>query len=136
MTIALLHFCPPSSLSIFLLPFCFSPPSLPLFSFSLFLFLVTTRFDHLQSLGKRVSSSSRAEGDVRERMKQLTMERAALRDAWEKRSKQLKQCSELQVCKDTLNQAPMDAFNLGVPLIVSVSSNFDQPVQHATTSVS
>ena len=65
-------------------------------------------------------------------MKQLTMERAALRDAWEKRSKQLKQCSELQVCKDTFNQAPMDAFNLGVPLIVSVSSNFDQPVQHAT----
>ena len=101
MNITALHFCPPpSSLSAFLLPLCLS-------SSSLFLFLVTTRFDHLQSLGKRVSSSSRAEGDVRERMKQLTMERAALRDAWEKRSKQLKQCSELQVCKDTFNQVPV-----------------------------
>ena len=29
-------------------------------------------------------------------MRQLTQDREALREAWEKRSKQLKQCSELQ----------------------------------------
>ena len=29
-------------------------------------------------------------------MRQLTQEREALRDSWDKRSKQLKQCSELQ----------------------------------------
>ncbi len=35
--------------------------------------------------------------EVGGRLRQLTQERAALKEAWEKRNKQLKQCSELQV---------------------------------------
>lgn len=57
------------------------------------------RFDQLQSLGKRVASNASTKNNedlVQERMRQLTQDREALREAWEKRSKQLKQCSELQ----------------------------------------
>ena len=57
------------------------------------------RFEQLQSLGKRVSSNPSTKSNeelVQERMRQLTQEREALRDSWDKRSKQLKQCSELQ----------------------------------------
>ena len=63
---------------------------------------------------------------MRERMKQLTQERAALRDAWEKRSKQLKQCSELQVCEGTCITKFGGMFNLGLPLSMSVTNYFDQ----------
>ena len=60
-------------------------------------FISCTRFDHLQSLGKRLSSSLRGSGEVGERMKQLGQERVTLREAWEGRNKQLKQSSELQL---------------------------------------
>ena len=36
-------------------------------------------------------------GEVQERAQQLVTERQALREAWEKRNKKLKQCCELQV---------------------------------------
>lgn len=43
-------------------------------------------------------SSSESSGDlVQEKMRTLAQERQALADAWDNRSKQLKQCSELQV---------------------------------------
>ena len=58
------------------------------------------RFDQLQSLGKKVSSSASSQGmgeKIAERMRQLTTERANLKESWERRNKQLKQCSDLQV---------------------------------------
>lgn len=58
------------------------------------------RFDQLLSLGKQVSSrsSSGSNSDlVQEKMRLLSQERESLREAWEKRNKELKQCSELQV---------------------------------------
>ncbi len=63
-------------------------------------YLISCRFDQLQSLGKTVSSSvssQTTETIVAERMRQLTTERASLKESWEKRNKQLKQCSELQL---------------------------------------
>ena len=35
--------------------------------------------------------------DVRERMKLLSQERAAVKEAWENRNKLLKQCTDIQV---------------------------------------
>ncbi len=69
--------------------------------------LVTTvfRFDQLLSLGKRVGATPRPKSggsEVGGRLRQLTQERAALKESWEKRNKQLKQCSELQVKKTCL----------------------------------
>ncbi len=58
------------------------------------------RFDQLQSLGKTVASSVSTQTNdamVAERMRQLTKERASLKETWERRNKQLKQCSELQL---------------------------------------
>jgi hypothetical protein len=58
------------------------------------------RFDQLLSLGKTVSSSVSSQANesaVDDRMHQLTNERASLKDSWERRNKQLKQCSELQL---------------------------------------
>ena len=58
------------------------------------------RFDQLQSLGKRVASSSPSQANeaaVADRMRQLTSERANLRELWERRNRQLKQCCELQL---------------------------------------
>lgn len=58
------------------------------------------RFDQLQSLGKRVVSSATSQANeviVADRMRQLTSERASLRESWERRNKQLKQCCEQQV---------------------------------------
>ena len=58
------------------------------------------RFDQLQSLGKKVASSASSqtvETKIADRMRQLTTERASLRESWERRNKQLKQCSELQL---------------------------------------
>ena len=46
-----------------------------------------------------MSTSPKSGGEVSERTHLLTQERAALKEAWEKRGKQLKQCSELQVWK-------------------------------------
>ena len=54
------------------------------------------RFDHMASLSKQVSPSRGGE-EVQERALQLVTERQALREAWEKRNKKLKQCCELQV---------------------------------------
>ena len=42
------------------------------------------------------ASTKNSEDLVQDRMRQLTNDREALREAWDKRSKQLKQCSELQ----------------------------------------
>lgn len=58
------------------------------------------RFDQLQSLGKTVissASSKSSEDSISSRMRQLTTDRASLKESWEKRNKQLKQCSELQL---------------------------------------
>ena len=57
----------------------------------------TNSFDQLQSLGKRVSTSEPSSDEVRERMRQLSQERASLREAWEGRNRMLKQCNELQL---------------------------------------
>ena len=58
----------------------------------------------MASLAKQVSPSQRVSAasdiggrDVQERAQQLVTERQALREAWEKRNKKLKQCCELQV---------------------------------------
>lgn len=51
-------------------------------------------FDQLQLLGKRVSNAG---DEVKERLRCLSLERASLRELWEKRCKILKQCHELQL---------------------------------------
>ena len=59
-----------------------------------------SRFEQLLSLGKRVSSpsSNQSSADlIKERSRELTQDKVAVKEAWEKRSKQLKQCSELQL---------------------------------------
>ena len=38
--------------------------------------------------------------EVKERMKLLSQERAAVKEAWENRNKLLKQCTDIQVCSD------------------------------------
>lgn len=56
------------------------------------------RFEQLLSLGKRVSSRPGSHNErVEERMRGVATQREALREAWERRNKELKQCSELQV---------------------------------------
>lgn len=67
---------------------------------SCFTTTLKNRFDQLQSLGKKVASSASSqsiETTVADRMRQLTTERATLKESWERRNKQLKQCSELQL---------------------------------------
>ena len=55
------------------------------------------KFDSLLDLGRRVLPSSKNPQDIQERVTQLTNERAELKDLWERRNKQLKQSSDLQV---------------------------------------
>ena len=55
------------------------------------------RFESLLSLGKRLVPSSPSSPEVKERMKQLSQERAAVKEAWENRNEILKQCTNLQV---------------------------------------
>jgi len=55
------------------------------------------RFDSLLSLGKKLLPSCPSSPEVKERMKQLSQERAAVKEAWENRNKLLKQCTDLQV---------------------------------------
>ena len=43
------------------------------------------------------SASEVNESSIANRMRQLTKERAKLKELWERRNKQLKQCSELQL---------------------------------------
>lgn len=63
--------------------------------------MVIYRFDELLSkLGKKVLSSASTESTadtVKESMQKLVTERASLKEMWEKRNKQLKQCGELQM---------------------------------------
>ena len=60
------------------------------------------RFDQLLSLGKRVSSRPGPHTErVEEQMRGVASQRESLREAWEKRNKELKQCSELQVSGST-----------------------------------
>ena len=56
------------------------------------------RFDELLALGKKLLSSPKGTAEVRERMKQLSQDRAALKEDWDRRNKQLKQWLDLQVC--------------------------------------
>ncbi len=61
-------------------------------------FLYVCRFEQLLSLGKRVSSRPGPHNEkVEERMRIVATHREELREAWERRNKELKQCSELQV---------------------------------------
>jgi len=46
-----------------------------------------TRFDSLLSLGKKLLPSCPSSPEVKERMKQLSQERAAVKEAWENTSK-------------------------------------------------
>lgn len=55
------------------------------------------KFDSLLDLGRRVLPSIKSPQDVQDRVSQLTSERAKLKDLWERRNKQLKQSSDLQV---------------------------------------
>ena len=55
------------------------------------------KFDSLLNLGRRVLPSTKNTQDVQERVTQLTNERAELKELWERRNKQLKQSSDLQV---------------------------------------
>ena len=55
------------------------------------------RFESLLSLGKKLVPSSPSSPEVKERMKQLSQERAAVKEAWENRNEILKQCTDLQV---------------------------------------
>lgn len=65
--------------------------------------IIFYRFDHLASLAKQVSPSrDRGGEEVLERAQQLMTERQALKDAWEKRNKKLKQCCELQVLDNSM----------------------------------
>ena len=41
--------------------------------------------------------------EVKERMKLLSQERAAVKETWENRNKLLKQCTDIQVCSDHCN---------------------------------
>lgn len=64
------------------------------------------RFDHLASLSKQVSPSrDRGGEEVLERAQQLVTERQALKEAWEKRNKKLKQCCELQVLDNSMSSS-------------------------------
>ena len=56
-----------------------------------------TRFDSLLSLGKKLLPSCPSSPEVKEKMKQLSQERTAVKEAWENRNKLLKQCTDLQV---------------------------------------
>lgn len=55
------------------------------------------QLEYIQNLGQMVISSSKNSDEVKERMQQLAQELAALKESWEKRNKELKQSSELQV---------------------------------------
>ncbi|XP_065894234.1 spectrin beta chain, non-erythrocytic 1-like isoform X3 [Dysidea avara] len=55
------------------------------------------KFESLLSLGKRLVPSSPSSPEVKERMKQLSQERAAVKEAWENRNEILKQCTNLQL---------------------------------------
>ena len=55
------------------------------------------RFEGLLALGKKLVPSSPMSAEVRERMKLLSQERAAIKEAWENRNKLLKQCTDVQV---------------------------------------
>ena len=55
------------------------------------------QFESIQNLGRTVISSSKNPEEVKERMQQLAQELSASKDLWEKRNKELKQSSDLQV---------------------------------------
>ncbi len=55
------------------------------------------QFDSIENLGRTVISSSKNPEEVKERMQQLAHELSASKDLWEKRNKELKQSSDLQV---------------------------------------
>ena len=57
------------------------------------------QFESLQNLGQTVASFAKNSDEVRDRMKQLSQEVANLKDKWEKRNKELKQSSDLQVMR-------------------------------------
>ena len=68
------------------------PPSQ--FDYDLHFLLTLCSFEQLQLLGKRVSNAG---DEVKDRLRCLSLERASLRELWEKRCKILKQCHELQL---------------------------------------
>ena len=57
------------------------------------------RFEALLALGKKLVPSSPMSVEVREKMKLLSQERADVKESWENRNKQLKQCTDIQVCQ-------------------------------------
>ena len=63
-------------------------------------YYVSIRFEALLALGKKLVPSSPMSAEVKERMKLLSQERAAVKEAWENRNKLLKQCTDIQVCSD------------------------------------
>lgn len=63
------------------------------------------KFNSLLSLGRGVLASAKNPQEIQERFRQLTNERAELKDLWERRNKQLKQSSDLQVRVHTSHKA-------------------------------
>lgn len=62
------------------------------------------KFDSLQDLGRRIIPSAKDPDQIREKVKQLSQEMSKLNELWDKRHKQLKQSSELQVTKRFIKQ--------------------------------
>ena len=50
-------------------------------------------------MGKKLVPSSPMSAEVKERIKLLSQERAAVKEAWENSNKLLKQCTDIQVCQ-------------------------------------